>query len=233
MTDFVVPRSVRSPVALAVTVWPSAGTEPSSMGWVRVKVDVGNVEVSMIRPWNWRSRLPESLVTVVMSTVKSSGLDRRAGEGEGTGDGVGAPDGLGGLAEQDLLHPVAQLRGPTLPPRCRRCPDDGAGGRVGGAGAAGGPVVSPSGRRRCRRGRGGGGASRSPKAELGRRIVLDEVDVDPRATDDQDHRPRRSRRRSTAAALLPRRHRISSVGPPTDHRRAPCGRLSAEPERSL
>ena len=58
-------------MAEAVTVWPSAGTDPRSMGWVRAKVDVGNFEVSMIRPWNWLSRLPESLFTVVMSTVKS------------------------------------------------------------------------------------------------------------------------------------------------------------------
>ena len=58
-----------------MTVWvissPSAGTAPRSMGSVSVKVAVGKVAVSMIRPWNCPSRRDSGLVTVVMSTVTS------------------------------------------------------------------------------------------------------------------------------------------------------------------
>ena len=41
VTRRVVPRRVRSPVAAALTSSPSAGREPTSMGDVRVNVDVG------------------------------------------------------------------------------------------------------------------------------------------------------------------------------------------------
>ena len=40
-TDFVVPWIVRSPVAVAETTWPSAGTAPRSIGFVSLNVAVG------------------------------------------------------------------------------------------------------------------------------------------------------------------------------------------------
>ena len=45
-TDLVTPWRVRSPVAVASTVAPSAGTEPRSIGWVSLNVAVGNCDVS-------------------------------------------------------------------------------------------------------------------------------------------------------------------------------------------
>ena len=42
VTEFVTPRRVRSPVAVAVIVVPSVGTVPKSIGLVSTNVDVGN-----------------------------------------------------------------------------------------------------------------------------------------------------------------------------------------------
>ena len=57
------------PDAFWVTVVPAAGTVPKLIGLVSVNVAVGNCDVFMIRPWNWPSRSPESLLTLVKSTV--------------------------------------------------------------------------------------------------------------------------------------------------------------------
>ena len=45
----VTPRRVRSPVAVAVSDSPSAGTAPKSMGAVSTKVAVGNSSTDMMR----------------------------------------------------------------------------------------------------------------------------------------------------------------------------------------
>ena len=70
MTSRVTPWSVRSPVAVAVTSSPSAGTAPSSIGSVSTKVAVGNSSTSMMRFSNWPSRWDSPLSKVVMSTSK-------------------------------------------------------------------------------------------------------------------------------------------------------------------
>ena len=67
VTGLVTPRSVSSPVAVAVTGVASAGTDPSSIGAVSVNVAVGKLSVSIRRPRNWLSRRSSSLTTVVRS----------------------------------------------------------------------------------------------------------------------------------------------------------------------
>jgi hypothetical protein len=67
--------AVRSPVAFTDT---RLFVDGRSMGSVSLKVAVGNVDVSMIRWWNWLSRRVSSLDTCVRSTVTSD---------VGTGDG--------------------------------------------------------------------------------------------------------------------------------------------------
>jgi hypothetical protein len=67
VTDFLVPWRVRSPVAGTVTVLPSAGRVPRSIGDVSVKVAVGYWVTFMIRPRNWLSRRLSSLVTEARS----------------------------------------------------------------------------------------------------------------------------------------------------------------------
>ena len=56
VTDLVVPCIMRSPVAVAVTWTPSAGSVLSWIGLVSLNVAVGKVDVSMMRCWNWPSR---------------------------------------------------------------------------------------------------------------------------------------------------------------------------------
>ena len=72
VTGLVVPCRVRSPVAVADTVEPSAGTLARAMGLVSLKVAVGKLLTSMTRPRNWLSRRDSSLVTVAMSTLRST-----------------------------------------------------------------------------------------------------------------------------------------------------------------
>src|SRR5262249_15330162 len=69
-TDLVTPRSMRSPVALAVISVLSGGSEPKSIGCVRLNVAVRNCDVLMMRPLNWLSRRPSSLLMVATSTLK-------------------------------------------------------------------------------------------------------------------------------------------------------------------
>ena len=52
VTDFVFPRSVRSPVSSTSTGVLSAGTGPKSAGFVKTKSAVGNSDVAMMRPRN-------------------------------------------------------------------------------------------------------------------------------------------------------------------------------------
>ena len=67
-------RKVRSPVAEAEMVPPSAGTCLKSIGAVSVNVAVGNWATLMMRPLNWPSRRLSSLLNVVMSTVKEAAV---------------------------------------------------------------------------------------------------------------------------------------------------------------
>jgi hypothetical protein len=70
VTGFVCPRSVRSPVAFAVTVTPSAGTDPRSIGDVSVNVAVGNSPTDMMRFLNWPSLRDWSLLTDAICTTR-------------------------------------------------------------------------------------------------------------------------------------------------------------------
>ena len=157
---------------------------PSSIGWVSLNVEVGNCDVFMIRPLNWPSRWLLSLVTVVMSTVKLPSFTERAADGEAAGDAVRAADGLGRLAEQGLLHAVADLR------RVDGVPGAVDPGWLRAARCGSWPWWS---RRPVRRGGGGraGRAGRGRRAvqvlereRLGR-VSLDDLDVEPAPPDDQ------------------------------------------------
>ncbi|HEX2805061.1 MAG TPA: hypothetical protein VHN80_02685 [Kineosporiaceae bacterium] len=65
----VVPCRVRSPVVETGTGPVLSTVAPRSIGLVSLKVAVGYLAVSMIRPWNWASRRDWSLATLVRSTL--------------------------------------------------------------------------------------------------------------------------------------------------------------------
>src|SRR5581483_10697997 len=102
-------------------------------------------------------------------------LDLGAGDGEGAVDVARPPDGLGALAEEHLVDPVAGLA-----PRRRRpgAVEAGRGGGGGGLPGGGGG----------RRGGAGGGAvaHRALQGEGGRGVAAQDVDVGPRARRHQD-----------------------------------------------
>ena len=157
VTELVTPRSVRSPVACVVTSAPSAGVD---------------AELDRLREHERRrrelvgrhdrghgtalSRRVSSLVIEATSTVKSTSVTCVPSIVSVPVDLVGAADGGGVDAEQDLLHPVADLRGVGGDPLAR----------LAAAGAA--VVVAGCGLARCRRGDSGGVRGRSTGRGRGR-----------------------------------------------------------------
>ena len=70
-TGCVTPCMVSSPWAVAVIFWPSAGTEPRSIGVKRRNVAVGYVAASMMLPVNCESLFELSLLIEAISISKT------------------------------------------------------------------------------------------------------------------------------------------------------------------
>ena len=146
VTGLVTPRSVSSPVAVAVIGAPSAGIAPSSIGAVSTNVAVGNV-VGVHQP------AVELVVPAVLVAddgrhvdLERGLRDLRAGDRELAGDLVGAADALGVLAEEHLDDAVADGAAGADRPRavgvagCRRR-GRRRGRRAAASAVAAGPAV--------------------------------------------------------------------------------------------
>ena len=72
VTGLVTPRSVSSPTAVALICSSPTGMRPKSIGSVMRNSAVGNSAAFMMRPLNWPSRRPSSLVMFSICTVMST-----------------------------------------------------------------------------------------------------------------------------------------------------------------